>query len=213
LLSATIAAGTLSAVESLSVNGRFASDPASRPSYALVIENGNIAPGERLIVNGASLEAGQQLNVDASRVSDGRVWLFGGASGEVLTAGSNDDLIYAAAGSDALRGGAGADLFQYRSPGDSTAGSQDRIYDFEHGLDRIDLSQIDADIEAPGDQAFTVLIGGELSAAAGEVRAGYDADAGLWRVIGDVDGDGGADFLIEVIVPAGQALDPGDFVV
>ena len=36
-----------------------------------------------MIVTAPRLEAGQQLNVDASRVADGRVWLFGGASGEV----------------------------------------------------------------------------------------------------------------------------------
>ncbi|HEX9932844.1 MAG TPA: M10 family metallopeptidase C-terminal domain-containing protein [Allosphingosinicella sp.] len=202
-LAAEIASGTLASVESLSFNGRFASDPSSRPSYEVVIRDGNIAPGERLIVNGSSLEGTQQLNVDGSPVTDGRLWLFGGAYAERLTAGAGDDLIYAAGGSDALTGGGGADLFQYRSAGDSLVGAQDRIYDFQHGTDRIDLSQI-----AP----FTLHIGGELSGAAGEVRAGYDADAGLWRVLGDINGDGAADFLIEVIVEAGQPLAGTDFI-
>jgi serralysin len=206
-----VASGTLTGIESLSFNGRFASDPSSRPSYDVVIHDGNIGAGGRLIVNGSSLEGTQQLNVDASRVTDGRVWLLGGAFAETLTGGAGDDLIYGSTGSDALRGGGGADLFQYRSVSDSVFGAQDRIYDFQQGADRIDLSLIDADVNADGDQAFEFHLGGDFSGKAGELRAGYDADAGLWRVFGDVDGDGAADLLIELIVVSAQALTQSDF--
>jgi Ca2+-binding RTX toxin-like protein len=211
LLSVTIAAGTLSSIEALSFNGRFATDPTAAPSYDLVIENGNIAPGGRLIVNGSSLEGTQHLNVDASQVADGRVWLFGGASGETLTGGLGDDLIYGAGGSDALRGGGGADIFQYRSASDSPVGAQDRIHDFQHGTDRIDLSLIDANPHMAGDQPFTYYEGGNFSGAAGELRAGLNIETGRWNVWGDVDGDGNADFLIEVFVEAGQPLTASDF--
>jgi Ca2+-binding RTX toxin-like protein len=208
----TIASGMLTGVESLSVNGRFATDPAARPSYALTIENGNIAPGGRLIVNGSSLEGTQSMHVDGSLVTDGGLWLFGGTFGETLTGGAQADLIYGSGGSDALRGGGGADIFQYRSIGDSRYGAQDRIYDFQFGSDRIDLSLIDSDVLSDGDQAFSFFAGGNFSGAAGEIRAGYDADAQLWRVWGDVDGDGGADFLIEIGAPPGQILSASDFI-
>jgi serralysin len=207
-----VAAGTLNGIESLSFNGRFASDPSSRPSYDVVIHDGNIGAGGRLIVNGSSLEGTQQLNVDASRVTDGRVWLLGGAFAETLTGGAGDDLIYGSTGSDALRGGLGADLFQYRSVAESVFGAQDRIYDFQQGVDRIDLGLIDADVNAEGDQAFEFHLGGDFTGKAGELRAGYDADAGLWRVFGDVDGDGAADLLIELIVVSGGTLAPSDFI-
>ena len=103
-----------------------------------------------------------------------------------------------------MRGGGGADLFQYRSAGDSLAGLQDRIYDFEHGADASTSANIDADINAAGDQAFTVHVGGELSGAAGEVRAGYDADAGLCGSPATSTATARR-LLIEVIVQAGAA--------
>ena len=212
MLSATIASGMLTAIESLSLNGRFASDPAARPSYALTIENGNIAPGGRLIVNGSSLAGTQTMAVDGSATIDASFALFGGAWGDALTGGTLGDLIYAGGGSDALRGGPGWDLFQYRSAADSAPGLADRIYDFEQGSDKIDLALIDANPAADGDQAFAFFAGGSFSGAPGELRALFDPGAGMWTVYGDLDGDGNAEFLLEVIVPAGQPLAASDFI-
>ncbi len=52
-----IATGTFTSIEALSFNGRFASDPNALPSYTVVLRDGNIAEGARLVVNGARLEA------------------------------------------------------------------------------------------------------------------------------------------------------------
>jgi Ca2+-binding RTX toxin-like protein len=209
-LVATIAAGTLTSVESLSVNGRFATDLSARPSYELVLENGNAAVGARLIVNGSSLGADQSLAFDGSRVEDALLNIFGGAGADRLTGGANADALYAGGGADLLTGGGGADLFQYRSVSDSTAAAPDRILDFVRGTDRIDLSQVDADSAAAGDQGFAFIGNAAFSGLAGQLRSAF-VGPNLWRVEGDVDGDRVADLVLEVVGTAGQSLTASDF--
>jgi hypothetical protein len=75
-------------------------------------------------------------------------------------------------------------------------GAGDTIVDFQNG-DRIDLSAIDANSGAGGNQQFTFIGSGAFSGA-GQVRAEYDAGTKQWTVSGDVDGDGEADFEILV---------------
>lgn len=70
--------------------------------------------------------------------------------------GGNDALV-GGAGSDTLTGGTGADRFAYLLTGDSPTGAttRDVIVDFSHSQgDRIDLSAIDANAVASGNQAF-----------------------------------------------------------
>jgi Ca2+-binding RTX toxin-like protein/subtilisin family serine protease len=92
---------------------------------------------------------------------------LGGADGQdALDGGAGDDWLYGGAGADTLAGGAGADrqwggdgadTFRFLATGDSTLAARDRIEDFPPGLDRIDLSAIDADTAAAGRQAFAFL--------------------------------------------------------
>ena len=81
-----------------------------------------------------------------------------------------------AQGADALEGRGGADRFVYGQnedsyqPYDSPPGAADRILDFSPKQgDRIDLSAVDADAQAPGDQAFR-FVGQAVFTAAGQVR-------------------------------------------
>jgi Ca2+-binding RTX toxin-like protein len=211
----SIASGTLSSIEALSVNGRFATDPSARPSYELVLGNGNIAAGARLIVNGSSLEGTQTFNFNGAQVSDGSLSVFGGAAHDTLRAGANADLIYGAGGADTLTGGAGADIFQYRSASDSPnlglgGGESDRILDFEAGVDRIDLSLIDANPGAAGDQAFSWIGSGSFTGTPGQVRA--TGGSGAWTVLADLNGDGSADMQILVTTSGPQPLTGADFI-
>jgi Ca2+-binding RTX toxin-like protein len=198
-LEVNFASGSLTNVEALSFSGRFNSDPSAKPSYDVVLENGNIAAGQTLIVNASSLGYGQRLEFDGSAVSDGRLEIFGGYGADVLTGGANADTIMGGVGADVLTGGGGADTFRYDRVADSYGGSQDSILRFESGLDRIDLSRIDASVHVEGDQAFRFVTefsgGGEASA--GEFRIRPDLAApNQWFVEGDVDGDGRADISI-----------------
>ena len=198
-----IAAGSLSSIEALSFNGRFATDPGARPSYQATIQDGNLAGGATLIVNASSLGADQSLAFSGLAVGDGRLRIFGGEGGDSLTGGGNDDVFAGGGGGDALAGGTGADVFVYRSVSDSAGAACDVISGFHFGNDRIDLTQIDADIATGGDQAFLFIGSEAFSGKAGELRAAFDAGMNLWAIQGDVNGDGGVDFQLYVSTGAG----------
>jgi Ca2+-binding RTX toxin-like protein len=187
------AADALTGIESISLNNRFATDPTQKPSYELVLNNGNVAAGATLIVNGSSIPGGQQVIIDGRGVHGGNLILFAGGGHDVLTGGDGADLIVGGGGADSLTGGAGADTFRYDAASDSI-GLADLIGDFQSGLDRIDLSRIDADTIAGGNQAFSWIGSNAFSGSAGELRT-YEAD-GYRLVEGDTDGNGLADFVI-----------------
>ena len=120
--------------------------------------------------------------------------LQGGDGKDTLLGGAGQDRLIGGAGSDVLYGGAGADVFVFNNPGDSPVGAgRDRIMDFQRGLDRLDLRPFDADIGEAGNQSFSFS---GTSAAAHSVWYAQTGDGVTVR--GDVDGDGRADFAIEL---------------
>ena len=94
-----------------------------------------------------------------------------------------------------MTGGSDADIFVFVARGDSLAGTnRDVITDFRRNVDTIDVSAIDADWTARGNQAFE-FIGGRQFDDAGQLRLGRDADGN--RVLqADQNGDGRADFAV-----------------
>ncbi len=79
------------------------------------------------------------------------------------------------------------------------------ITDFSHSQgDKIDLHLIDASTKVAGDQAFTFIGGANFTGVAGQLHF----QGGI--LSGDVNGDGRADF--EVQVKGAASLVIGDFV-
>ena len=126
---------------------------------------------------------------------DGTDLLQGHGGDDSLNGGGADDTLEGGAGADVLTGGTGDDSFVFAKLGASTAAHPDLITDLESG-DAIDLSAIDADTGAAGDQAF-VQVGG-FTGHAGELTLTYDSGAGETLLEGDVDGDGQADLAIRL---------------
>jgi VCBS repeat-containing protein len=126
--------------------------------------------------------------------------LFGGAGRDYLIGGSGDDTLIGGAGRDLLIGGAGQDIFRFLSLSDSTANSngRDEILDFNStngpNHDLIDLSAIDANTNAAGNQAFTFIGNGAFTNVAGQLRF----NTGNGRLSADVNGDGNADFSVDI---------------
>jgi Ca2+-binding RTX toxin-like protein len=125
-------------------------------------------------------------------------WLSGGAGGDLLSGGSGKDFLQGGAGADVLAGGAGVDIFIYSDAADSgfTAATRDRIVDFHWDRDRIDLSDIDANRIANGNQTFAYIGTAAFSGVAGQLR--YAADGGVLVVAADLNGDRIADFTIAI---------------
>jgi serralysin len=120
-----------------------------------------------------------------------RDYLVGNDVSNRLDGSGGDDVLNGLAGDDFLIGGAGSDEFQF-----TDLGGTDEIVDFVSGTDKIDLRGIDGNAGAAGDQAFSFIGNADFSNVAGELRA-YSADGDNF-VAGDVNGDGVADFIINL---------------
>jgi Ca2+-binding RTX toxin-like protein len=202
-------ANALTSIESISVNKLYASDPTQLPSYEFILDNGNVAAGGTLIVNASSLaNTTQTISIDGRAIHDGNLILFGGAGNDTIMAGDGADLIIGGGLSDTLFGGPGADTFRYDAASNSTAAAPDLIGDFTSGTDKFDLSRIDANTNAAGDQAFTWIGGAAFNGVAGELRS-YNQNGYIW-VEGDTDGDGDGDLVITLHLGT-VALVHGDF--
>jgi Ca2+-binding RTX toxin-like protein len=97
--------------------------------------------------------------------------LLGGLGLDTLEGGTGNDTLNGAAGQDMLTGGAGNDRFVFSALADTSTAAPDLITDFVSGVDRIDLSALDANATLAGDQAFTAVIASTASfTAAGQLK-------------------------------------------
>lgn len=131
--------------------------------------------------------------------------LVGNAGSNVLVGGGGQDVLVGGLGYDLLAGGAAKDVFDFNDVAEIGVygGSRDRIADFVHGTDIIDLSTIDASTLV-GNQKFTFTAqeGTAFTGMKGQLvwdkvdLAGTAHDVTL--VSGDINGDKVADFTIEL---------------
>ena len=125
--------------------------------------------------------------------------LLGARDNDLLEGGTGDDTLVGGSGQDTLTGGGGADSFVLTALSDSgaTAATRDVITDFATGTDVIDLSALDANLGSGGNQVFD-FIGTDAFTAAGQLRFVLDAANNRTIVEGNVNGNLGADFQIEL---------------
>jgi Ca2+-binding RTX toxin-like protein len=119
--------------------------------------------------------------------------LVGGAGNDTLIGGAGNDILIGGAGNDLMTGGGGSDIFRF-SVLDAKTYSTDTITDFVRGLDKIDLSAIDAKTPTFANDAFAFIGTAAFHKVAGELR--YDVSGGAAHIYADTNGDGVADFSI-----------------
>lgn len=124
-------------------------------------------------------------------------FLFAAAGNDVIKGRGGNDVILAGPGADDFYGGSGADLFVFVERVQSTvsAKGRDTIFDFKSN-DRIDVSALDANLKAGGDQSFKFVGTKVFSGHAGELR--YTKKDSDTLIYGDVNGDKKADFSIHL---------------
>jgi serralysin len=155
----------------------------------------------------------QTLHVRVTNVSG---QITGSNSGETLTGTAEEDTISGlrsddrlrgeagndtldgGAGVDRLTGGAGGDIFLFASASDigSSSSSRDIITDFERGVDRIDISRIDANTAIAGDQAFSLIAAGSAFTGAAQIRIVHSGSQTL--IEGNTGGSLAPEFRIEL---------------
>ena len=124
--------------------------------------------------------------------------MYGKGGIDVITASDGNDKLIGGKDKDWLSGQGGNDLFVYASIGETRAGSANRdvICDWGFGKDRIDLRQIDASSVFSGNQAFKWIGSHGFNGKASELR--YHREGSVTIVDGDINGDGTADFQIQL---------------
>ncbi|EPX82423.1 M10 family metallopeptidase C-terminal domain-containing protein [Salipiger mucosus] len=140
---------------------------------------------------------------DDNRLDGGLGWdrVYGRQGDDTLMGELGGDALYGNAGADVMSGGDQAgvrDRFIYFNMSETGvgAGNRDIITDFVAGEDRIEISRFDADTTQGFKQSFDFIGSDAFSGTAGELRYGQTSNATI--VMGDVDGDGAADFEIQL---------------
>jgi Ca2+-binding RTX toxin-like protein len=148
--------------------------------------------------------------------------LVGGGGGDTLSGGAGKDTVIGGQGADIMNGGTGADTFVFQATSDIgfALTAHDHIDSFNGTIDKIDLSAIDANTLAVGNQQFH-LSGYNFDGTAGALRIQQSGGGGgdfsmIHLVSGDVNGDSVADFTLEVgatVFGGGtMTLAAGDFI-
>lgn len=130
--------------------------------------------------------------------------LWGSKAAETLAGGLGGDQIKGLGGKDVLYGDDGADLFIFQTAGDSgtTRATRDVIMDFNQDQDTI-IFFFDANTKLAGDQEFDygsiekgVFTKVDGAFVPGQLRYAFEGASTILR--GDTNGDGKADFSIEL---------------
>jgi VCBS repeat-containing protein len=115
--------GTLANVESLTVlthdDDRFGGGAAGPFAYSIVAPDASVAAGTQLQVNASRLGAGENLTFDGHAETDGSFFIYGGKGVDTLTGGAGADVFFFAedgrfAATDHVDGGAGQDILVLR---------------------------------------------------------------------------------------------------
>ncbi|MFT3673404.1 M10 family metallopeptidase C-terminal domain-containing protein [Aestuariivirga sp.] len=134
--------------------------------------------------------------------------LSGGGNADKLFGGAGNDTLIGGIGADRLTGGADSDVFCFKAVSESTTRAADSILDFQDGIDKIDLSAIDA-ITGGSDDGFQFIGNAAfVPGAAGKLQVTTTATQTF--VQGDVNGDGRADF--KIILTGVHDLHASDFI-
>ena len=196
-----------------SVDGGAGNDRIEATAKGTVIGLTSLSGVEAISANGFGL-----VTIKGSSASDvldftnailtGITGIIGADGNDTISGSAAADVITGGAGADILRGNGGADKFRFDAVADSKVSAPDQIVDFQQGSDKDNLAGIDAVTTLTGNQAFSFVGEAAFTNHAGELRVDH-TDPTKTVILGDVNGDGVADFAIHVT--GNITLNAGDF--
>ncbi|HEY2070384.1 MAG TPA: bluetail domain-containing putative surface protein [Rhizomicrobium sp.] len=149
-LGLTLGQETLSAVEQIKLTDGF--------SYKLVTDDGNVAAGQELKIDGSGLTGTNTIKFYGAAETDGWYYELGGAGADVLEGGQGNDVLVdnvgrnwfiGEAGADRITGTGGNDRFVYYDVTDSTSTAHDVITGFLASSDHFDLDVTVTGVDLP----------------------------------------------------------------
>lgn len=155
--------------------------------------------------NAVGNEIAGSINGDTLFGLGGNDRLIGFGGNDTLNGGEGDDILQGGLGSDQLTGGTGADRFRFDTALSLT--NLDVITDFEHGVDRIELSRAVFAALGLGALSATAFVQGTAAQNADQ-RIIYDQTTG--SLYYDADGDGAQAAVEFARVAPFTPLDAGD---
>ena len=96
---------------------------------------------------------------------------------------------------DILTGGAGTDTFD--AIAGAGAGQRDIVTDFQHGVDKVDFSALDASRSLAGNQAFS-FIGTASFTTEAQIRIAFDVNQGVTLVQANTDTDAAPEIEVQL---------------
>jgi hypothetical protein len=179
----TLGAANLIGVETLALmshsDNRFGGGSASNYSYNITTVDANVAAGTQLIVNGAVLQAGENLTFNGSAETNGSFFIYGGKGIDTLTGGAGADIFFFAEDGrfgpgDHVDGGAGQDVLVLR--GNYTIALTGT--EIVHTETVVMMSGADARFYAPGTPFSYDITTADATVAAGETMTFNGAGLG-----------------------------------
>jgi len=129
--------------------------------------------------------------------------IIGNDADNIIKGGAGNDVIYGGGGQDQLWGGSGNDIFVFSDLKDSPYQSPDKIWDFETGKDKIDLSFFNQGAKGSDFVHFVDHFSGQ----AGEALLSYNTQNNLSDLALNIKGGANPDFLVQIVGHANVATD------
>ncbi|RZI45047.1 type I secretion C-terminal target domain-containing protein [Herbaspirillum sp. HC18] len=163
------------------------------------MNNGNLAAGQQMTVDGFALGSANTLTVNASAEADATAsyTLSGGAGNDRLIGGAGNDILTGNGGNDVLTGGLGNDVFDFNALTDrGTTG--DTVTDFSrNGANGVDVLNLrDLLLTFGGYNGSNAFSGGYLQ---------FDTSSGTNTTV-RVDSNGGANSFVTLATLTGVLL-------
>ncbi|KKB09800.1 VCBS domain-containing protein [Devosia chinhatensis] len=142
---------------------------------------------------------GEHVLTSANFLGVSKSIISGTGNPDTLVGTSGNDIFLGGRGADVINGNGGSDTYLLLSTSDSRVGAEGRdVLTNWNSTSKIDISAIDANTKVDGHQEFLFVGQGAADRSVGTSQIKYYHSGGNTFVVGDTNGDGDADFQVQL---------------